>query len=629
MMKNKYFFILPFISAFGFSQTGIAVPQMNGCENKITTFLSDHDIPSATFALTKNGKLVYSRAFGHADIDESQVTQPYNMFRIASISKPITSIAIMKMAEEGQISLDDHVFGTGGLLENHWYFSSASISDTRINDITVRMLLEHTAGWDRDIDCYPDPTSPYPWAFGGCDPIIAPLYITASLGESNPVTEEHLVKFLLQKGLDHNPGTYFSYSNIGYLILSEIIEEVSGMGYEEWVKQEILHPLGIYDMHLGKTLLSEKMEREGEYVGNGYETLSLYNDGSYVPWEYGGYSLEAMDGHGGWIATARDLLRLTAAADGFATKPDILSASTIANMTEPSVVTPWYAKGWQVNTANNWWHTGALDGTASILVRTSGGYTWAVILNKRIIDSSENDFWTDLDGLGWECLATTSSYPSNDLFDSPLSPAKNLTASNVTGTGMNLNWANGDGTGRVVVMKQLTGNGQPFSAYPIDGTDYEANAMFTSAPQLPDGSRIVYSGAGNTVAVTGLANNANYAIRVYESKKSVANGNHTLYLLGSPAHLLQSTNALATDDIIANSLSVYPNPASSEITISNPNGIALIGAAIADTNGRTIFTTNDISGKECKMDVRALASGIYVLSVETLYGKFTTKVVKE
>ena len=246
------------------AQTGIPVPEMTDCDSEIQSFMTTFDIPSLTMALAKDGELKYMRSFGNADIAGSEPTQPYHMFRIASVSKPITSVGIMKLVEDGEIALNDKVFGTGGILENHWYFSNSTIPDNRVYDITVQMLLEHSAGWDRNIDCFPNPTTPYPWHFGGCDPIVAPLHITQSQGEQNPVKEEFLINFLLEKYLNFTPGSSYAYSNMGYLVLSEIIEEVSGLTYETYMQQEIFHPLGIYDMHIGENLQADKMEREGE-----------------------------------------------------------------------------------------------------------------------------------------------------------------------------------------------------------------------------------------------------------------------------------------------------------------------------------------------------------------------------
>lgn len=526
---RKLLLLFPAIIAASlvYSQAGIMVPQMTQSDNLVKSFLTNYDIPGATVAIAKDGKIVYMRAFGYADINKTVPTQPYNLFRIASLSKQITSIGIMKMMEKGQLSMNSKVFGAGGILQNHTVFSAANITDSRIYDITVQELLEHSAGWNRDLNCNPNPTQPYPYLLSGCDPISFPLRVTMLTGTPNPVTKDAHIKFLLEKGLDFNPGTSYSYSNIGYLILGDIIEKISGVSYEKYLQDSIMAPLGIFDMHTGKNLLSEKQEREGEYVGNGYTTLSCYNTGQYVPWEYGGFSVEAMDAHGGWIASSRDMLKLLTAVDGFSTKPDILMPGTITAMVTPSANNQYYAKGWSVNPFNNWWHTGALDGTASEQVRTSGGYTWIIILNKRNITNS--NFWTDLDNLGWNCLAATSSWPAWDLMASPTVNASSINFSNVSGTSVTLNWTNGNGDGRIVLVKE----GSSIDAFPLDGTDYTANTVFGSGSSTGNNNYVTYNGTGNSATVSGLSAGKKYYFRVIEYSKNNITGNNALYLLGA------------------------------------------------------------------------------------------------
>ncbi|MFD2726544.1 serine hydrolase [Hyunsoonleella rubra] len=624
------FFVLPFLNL---AQTGIAVPEMTHCDTQIQNFLSTFDIPSATFAMSKNGKLVFSRAYGNASISGNEPTQPYHMFRVASVSKPITAIGIMKMVDNSQISLSDKVFGTGGILENHWVFSNANIIDNRVYDITVQMLLEHTAGWDRNVNCFPSPTSPYPWNFSGCDPIIAPLHVAQTYGQPNPVKEEHLIQYVLEKNLNHTPGTVYAYSNMGFLVLSEIIEEISGMDYEIWMRQEVLNPIGIYDMYIAENLLADKREREGEYQGNGYTTLDIYGSGQYVPWEYGGLAVDAMDGHGGWIATARDLTRLLVAVDGFTSKPDILSSSAITTMSTPSSVGSYYSKGWQVNQFDNWWHTGAIDGTATIFVRTSSEYTWAILLNKRVIDGNSSAFWAGLDNIGWNCLSGTTNFPTHDLFESPTTNASNLQANNVTANAMDLSWINGNGTSRVVVAKELvnmTANNN-FEAYPLDGTDYTADGQYGSGDNLGDNSFIIYNGTGNSITLEGLTEDSDYAIRVYEYTKNTTNGNNALYLLGNAEEVVVTTKSLGTNEFLLDEVvQVIPNPAKDVFTIRNESGQQLISASITNVNGRLINKI-DLSGtpKEKQINIEKLQDGMYFIKISSQEGYTIKKIIKQ
>ncbi|HLO43240.1 MAG TPA: serine hydrolase domain-containing protein [Leadbetterella sp.] len=500
---------------------------MSNCDVLVQNFMSSFQIPGMSIAISKNGKLVYNRSFGNSNISGTESTYPHNLFRIASISKPITAIAIMKLYENGQLGLDDKVFGSGGILENHVFLKNANISDTRINNITVRHLLEHTAGWNRDISCFPNPTTPYPWFFGGCDPIAAPMHVASSNGRPNPATEEDMIYFLLQKGLDFTPGTAYSYSNIGYLVLGEVIELKSGLSYENYVKSQILDPIGAHDMFLGKNLLTNKMEREVEYKGNGYVTLDCYGNGNYVPWEYGGFNLEAMDAHGGWVATPRDLLRLITAVDGFPSVPDILSPSTITQMVTPSTVFSNYAKGWSVNSGNNWWHTGALDGTATFAARTYHGYTWAVFLNKRIIDSNANNFWNALDGLPWNCIANVSNWPTHDLFKTPSIPATEITFETISNSSCKVKWTNGNGTKRVLVGRASS----PINKFPVDGISYAANTSFGQGTNLGNNNIVLFDDTQNEAIITDLQNGIKYYFRVFEYNQNAETGNYKLYHL--------------------------------------------------------------------------------------------------
>ncbi|MDC7994211.1 serine hydrolase [Altibacter sp. HG106] len=626
-MKTHYltfmFFVAMAFSSLG--QTGIPVPEMTACDTQMQNFMATHNIPSMTIAMAKEGELKYMRAFGNADIAGTETTQPYHMFRIASVSKPITAIGIMKMVEDGLITLNDQVFGTGGLLENHWYFSNSTITDTRVYDITVQHLLEHSAGWDRSSNCFPDPTSPYPWFFQGCDPIAAPLHITQSQGEQNPVKEEFLINYLLEKTLDFEPNTDYNYSNMGFLVLSEIIEEVSGQSYEAWMQQEIFHPLGIYDMYIGNNLIDEKYEREGEYVGNGFTTLDLYGSGNTVPWEYGGFSIAAMDGHGGWIATARDLVRLLVAVDRFPTKPDILSNATIDNMTTPSANASFYAKGWSVNGANNWWHTGAVDGTASIFVRTNNEYTWAIILNKRVVDGTANQFWIDLDGLGWNCIAATSNFPAHDLMDAPTVAASNLTHAGDGTSTMDVSWTNGNGTARIVVAKDITNNTDAynFSAYPLDGDEYTANAAFGSGDDLGDGSFVVYEGTGESVTITGLDPTKLYALRVYEYTKNSNNGNNALYLLGNAPE--REATLSINDETLSAAITLYPTITSEVVNVEVMIPTEM-NYTLFDINGRALLK-NTLKYGQNTINVGSLQSGLYLVTFSTEEKRITRRIV--
>lgn len=603
------------------AQTGIAIPQMTSCDNLVNTFMTTHSIPGLSLAIAKDGKLVYHRAFGTVDQAGTEITLPHHLFRIASVSKPITAIAIMKMVEQNQISLSDKVFGSGGLLENHSSISTANITDARLYDITVQHLLEHAAGWDRNANCFPNPTSPYPYFFSGCDPIVAPLHVTETLGTANPATEEDMITYLLEKGVDHAPNSTYAYSNIGYLVLGEIIEEISGLSYEAYVQTSILDQLGICDMHMANNLLTDKQEREVEYIGNGFTNLSCYNTGNYVPWEYGGFNIEAMDAHGGWIATTRDLVKLVLAVDGFSSTPDILSSASITTMTTPSTHNSNYALGWSVNSADNWWHTGALDGTASIIVRTSGEYTWAMLLNKRQIGANANQFWADLDNLPWSCVLGTSSFPSHDLLEIPLSNSSGIGFTSVEDSSVAISWTNGDGDKRIVVVRE----NDEIETFPLDGQSYAADPSFALGDDLGSNTFVVYNGSGTSVTVSDLTPGTTYQVRVFEYNESVSTGNYPLYkLCGGDMQSVTTSTLSSTELGELEQVKIYPTLSTHSLHIETPSSL-----------GKSHFQIFSLSGMLCQegscdqekntIQIADLQAGMYLLRLETSKGQVMTQ----
>lgn len=111
-----------------------------------------------------------------------------------------------------------------------------------------------------------------------------------------------------------------------------------------------------------------------------------------------------MDAIGGWIATATGLVKLLVRVDGFSNRAGIFSATSITTMTTPSSITN-YAPGWNVNNNNHWWRIGSLPGTIIQVVRTSNGYSWAMLANTRATPAM---FTTDFDGLMWQSVNNTA-----------------------------------------------------------------------------------------------------------------------------------------------------------------------------------------------------------------------------
>jgi D-alanyl-D-alanine carboxypeptidase len=168
--------------------------------------------------------------------------------------------------------------------------------------------------------------------------------------------------------LANPPGTDFAYSNFGYCILGRVIEAVTGQSYEDWVRANVLGPSGVTDMHIAGDTGPERRWPEAIYSGKD-------NDNPYE------MRVRRMDAHGGWLATATDLLQFGLRVDGFASPPDILQPGTITTMMTASAANTTYACGWGVDGAGTRQHNGLLPGTLSVLHRTAAQHEWAAVCN--------------------------------------------------------------------------------------------------------------------------------------------------------------------------------------------------------------------------------------------------------
>jgi N-acyl-D-amino-acid deacylase len=382
-------------------------------------FMQRHRVPGAAIAVTDQGRLVLARGYGYADVATREPVQPTSLFRIASISKPITAVAILRLIEQGRLGLDDKVFA---VLERGAELESNATCDPRLQAITIRHLLEHRGGWDRD---------------QSFDPMFRAVEFADQLGIAAPAGPHDVIRAMLGQKLEFDPGLRYAYSNFGYCLLGRVIEKRSGQTYEEYVRQHVLAPLGIERMQLGKTSLAERVEGEVRYYhpGSG-ESVFQANRGSQVPWTYGAWNLHAMDSHGGWIASAIDLARFACAFDQTDRCP-ILGPDSINLMHqrppglagcneqgEPNDV--YYSLGWMNRVIDpqklNHWHTGSLPGTATILIRRHDGRNFVALLNSRVSPQGSG-LGSEIDQLLHQAANDVTEWPRTDLFPSFAQPS--------------------------------------------------------------------------------------------------------------------------------------------------------------------------------------------------------------
>lgn len=321
------------------------------------TFMDKFEVPALSFAIGYAGAIVHQAAFGVANREQNEAATPQHLFRIASISKMITSATLFRLIEENRVKLTDRVFGPGALLGTDY---GAPPYSSGIDQITLEHLLTHTSGG---------------WTNDNRDP----MFTHPHMNHAQLITWT-----LANRPLDRPPGQHYAYSNFGYCVLGRVIEKLTGQRYADHVRTEVLGRCGVTDMTIAGNTSDQRQAGEVAYyckVESPYEM-----------------NVRRMDSHGGWIATPTDLVQFLMHVDGYSRPANILRPRSIEIMTTAPSYSPDYAKGFCINKSGNLWHNGSLPGTSTIAVRTHGGFCWAAFTNVSRPNTKMDD---ELDELNW------------------------------------------------------------------------------------------------------------------------------------------------------------------------------------------------------------------------------------
>jgi N-acyl-D-amino-acid deacylase len=375
----------------------------------IKGLLHKYQIPGATVAVMKDGRLVYANGYGFSDKAEKVKAKPETLFRIASVSKTITAVATLKLVQEGKLALDDRAFE----ILDDFHPPAGSEPDPRLGLITVKDLLRHSGGWVSQ---------------EAGDPQFYSLEIAQAMGTPSPPDPRSVIRFWMGQPLQLDPGTKYVYSNFGYNVLGRIIEKKTGQSYESSALSQVLLPAGIRRMQIGNSLKEQRAQGEGAYHANAGDAPmnSVFPSLGTVPQAYSGWSHEALDSHGGWIASAVDLMRFVRVVEGSGGQPKLLFDETLAEMTQYQGLpgagqSPehYYALGWNVDfpgtPQEEWSHSGALEGcNATLMTRRIDGISYAVLFNT--LPSDFAGFFNELIPGMRATISSVPKWPDKDLF---------------------------------------------------------------------------------------------------------------------------------------------------------------------------------------------------------------------
>lgn len=342
-----------------------AQPELHAMDSIMQRYLKRWEIHGAQLAISRHDSLLYARGFGYADKDRKIPMEPSYIMRMASVSKLITATGIMKLRDMGKIRLSDKVFGPKGILNDTFYVNS--IRDKRYFDITVEQLLRHKAGFTN---------------YAG-DAIFSTRYIMQQNHLTTPPDHRTLLRIVLRRHLGYTPGTAQRYCNIGYTLLSLIIEKRTGMSYENFMQRYVLYPAGCYDFHIAGNYLKDRRPNETVYYmhSSSVPVPEFNNSGRMVVRCYGENDITTALGAGAWVASAAELCRLVASIDGDRIVPDVISPQAVKLMTQ-EMPDHQFSLGWNFTPRNRpWIRTGSLVGTSALVLRYPDGECWVFITN--------------------------------------------------------------------------------------------------------------------------------------------------------------------------------------------------------------------------------------------------------
>lgn len=361
---------------------GMSAEKLRLIDELIEKDISDKKLPGAVVIVGHKGKIVYRKAFGN----RSLVPTPEKMtvdtiFDVASLTKPIaTATSVMILVEQGKLRLNDTI---GKFIPE--------IEDENAKKVTILQLLTHVSGYRPDFDLGEK------WA--GRDGMLAALK---------------------KEKLRYFPGTRFVYSDIGFIVLAEIVQRVSGFDVDEFTFQNLRKPLNLNDTGFAKLggsanffggkqsriAPTENVRGQQNYLGSKFEGSEveanrILRGEVHDPTAF---RMNGIAGHAGLFSTADDLARYCQMIlnGGILNGKRILSAQTVAKMTAPYVVSETgdtRGLGWDMNTSfsqnrgelfplGSFGHTG-FTGTSVWLDRVSN--TFVVFLSNRVHPDGKGD----------------------------------------------------------------------------------------------------------------------------------------------------------------------------------------------------------------------------------------------
>jgi len=358
--------------------------------------LKARGIPGGALAIAKDGKLLVARGYGVANAQSREPVTLETLFSIASVSKTVTTAALLHLVDQGKLSLDDPVYS---LLGKPRPLGRPAI-DSRVEKMTVRQLLLHAGGWNTKFHI---------------DVLRQAQKIARAAGEKLPVSANAVLRYGLSQPLDFAPGAESHFSDFGYFLVKMVVEATARQPYESYVRQEVLRPMGISEMRL-ELLAPAYAAREAHRYVSGRREL---------PGGRGPIAAPA----GNWLASVVDLARFLTAVSGTRGKPFLSFAARQQMLAvPPRPLSPrrngsHLGLGWDSVTEVPWGiefrKSGASAGVRTLIEHRPNGIDWVLLLNADGDLPGQPPATSAIGDKIRQAIDATRDWPENNFFEGP------------------------------------------------------------------------------------------------------------------------------------------------------------------------------------------------------------------
>ncbi len=357
-MKNniRHFFVLIilFVSFQSCNKDDVEINNTTDFEEFIQDEMDIQKIPAMSILIFKGNNILYEKYLGKSNVEQNTALTNNDLFLLASVSKVVTATALLQLYEDGLFSLDDNI--------NDYLSFDVNIPNQTTN-ITFRMLLTHTSG-------IADGSALDNQYYYGEDPQISLAFFLENYlvpGGSFYNASENFYGF--------EPGTQHEYSNEGNALIGLLVEQISGMDFNTYCKQNIFNPLNMNNTYWRLDEISQTIVKPYNYTNSQFESIQHYTFTDYP--------------NGGLRSTGKDLHKFLSAfvQGGLSNNYQLLDAGTINSMTTlqiPSLDNEMGLHLFLIDAGNELWgHDGGEQGVATILAFNPTTKVGAIILTNQ------------------------------------------------------------------------------------------------------------------------------------------------------------------------------------------------------------------------------------------------------